>query len=331
MTTCPGLPGYDNRIAAGGRITRFRGNDMHSTRALSPGAGWSWLRRAINLGRRNPRAIFGAAALLALVALMPSLVQLLLQYGLKLGAESTLMVVGAMSLVMMVIYPLLIGGLLRVIDAAEHGRPTRAMAIFDTFRSGNGGAQLIGFGVLLSAIYIAVFVLVIWLFGKELFAWYMELLSSGMAAEPGTPPQLPELPDGFGTVMALGTVVGLLFSGIYALGFGQVALGGRGIGGALGDGVSGTLKNLLPIVVLAIVSVASCIAFVLVLVLVMAVLGGLVALVSKALAFVVVLPLYLGMLLVMYVVMFGVMYYMWRDICAAPLAPQGAQDDRLEL
>ena len=37
------------------------------TRALGPGAGIGWLKNAVNLGRDNPKAIFGGAALMVLV------------------------------------------------------------------------------------------------------------------------------------------------------------------------------------------------------------------------------------------------------------------------
>lgn len=302
-----------------------------TTRAMGPGAGWRWLMSAINLGRHNPKAIFGAVALLALVALIPSVIQVALQYGAGLGAESVLMLVGVMTLAMIVVYPLLIGGLLRVIHASETGLPTRATALFDTFRAGNGAGRLIGFGVLLTMIYIAIFVAVILSFGQGFLSWYMQVITAGMEA--GTPsqmPAIPELPAGLGTVMALGILVGLFFGGVYAIGFGQVALGGRSVGGALSDGVAGTLKNLLPIVVLAIIAIVLLFA----LILVVALVGGLLALVGGlvhgALAVALVVPVYAGMLLVMYVVMFGVMYFMWRDVCAdAP--PATVNDNQLEL
>ena len=38
-----------------------------TTRAVSPGGGWRWFRQAIDLGRSNPKAIFGAVALLVVV------------------------------------------------------------------------------------------------------------------------------------------------------------------------------------------------------------------------------------------------------------------------
>lgn len=302
-----------------------------TTRAMGPGAGWRWLKSAINLGRHNPKAIFGAVALLALVALIPSIIQVALQYGAGLGAESVLMIVGVMTLAMIVVYPLLIGGLLRVIHASETGQPTRATALFDAFRAGNGAGRLIGFGVLLTMIYITIFVVVILSFGQGFLSWYMQMITASMEA--GTPsqmPAIPELPAGLGTVMALGTLVGLFFGGVYAIGFGQVALGGRSVGGALSDGVAGTLKNLLPIMVLAIIAIVLLFA----LILVVALVGGLLALVGGlvhgALAVALVAPVYLGMLLVMYVVMFGVMYFMWRDVCAdAP--PATVNDNQLEL
>ena len=34
-----------------------------STRAMGPGYGWSWLARAVNLGRQNPEAVIGGIAL----------------------------------------------------------------------------------------------------------------------------------------------------------------------------------------------------------------------------------------------------------------------------
>ena len=49
-----------------------------------------------------------------------------------------MVVIAACTLVMVAIYPLLIGGVLRVIDASEKGQPTQASALFDTFRSGQG-------------------------------------------------------------------------------------------------------------------------------------------------------------------------------------------------
>ena len=295
-----------------------------STHARSPAAGWSWLMQAVNIGRSNPRAVFGAVALLALVGLVPSVIQLVLQSGLGLGTTASLGVMAACTLAMVVVYPLLIGGVLRVIDAAEHGRPTHAAALFDTFRAGSGAGRLVGFGVAMFVAYLVLFVAVVALFGQDFSAWYMELLTASTQNDPAAQAKvLQDIPDGFGTMMALGTLAGLFFSGIYAIGFGQVALAGRGVGSALADGVAGTLKNVLPILLLAMVVFAGFLVFALAMAMVISLLGMVGGLVHPALAVLLAAPVYLGGLLMMYMVMFGVMYFMWRDVCgeAAPLPP----------
>ena len=46
-----------------------------TTRANGPLSGLDWLKRGLNSGRHNPRAIFGGAAVLMVAALLPSIVQ----------------------------------------------------------------------------------------------------------------------------------------------------------------------------------------------------------------------------------------------------------------
>ena len=303
-----------------------------STHARSPAAGWSWLKQAVNLGRRNPRAVFGAVALVALVALVPSLLQAMVQGTLALGQTGSLAVMAAGTLVMVVVYPLLVGGLLRVIDAAEHDRPIHATALFDTFRAGNGAGRLVGFGVAMFVAYLAVFVVVVSLFGQDFLAWYMDLLAASTQNDADAQAKLlQDMPEGFGTLMALGTLAGLFFGGVYAIGFGQVALRGRSVGSALADGVAGTLKNVLPIGVLALIAFVGFFAFALVAMLVILLLVTIGGLVHPMLALLLAAPVYFGALLVLYVVMFGVMYFMWRDVCAEGEQAPRLPPDRVEL
>ena len=299
-----------------------------TTRALGPAAGWRWLKQGINLGRHNPKAIFGAVALVALVALIPSLIQVLLQYGLKLEAESVLMVVGLTTLASIFMYPLLIGGVLRVIDASEKGLPTHATAVFDTFKPGHGAGRLIGFGVLLTVLYIGAFVALIAMLGVDFFSWYAQVISMAMQTPPATPADVPAMPDGLGTVMAFGVLVGLFFGGVYTIGFGQVALANRGIGESLADGAKGTLKNVLPIVVAAIIVMLGFIAIIIAFTLVAMLLALIGSLLHPSVAMILLAPLYIAFLLVLYVVMFGAMYYMWRDVAGDGVA---AVEHQVEL
>lgn len=289
------------------------------TRAMGPGTGWSWLKRGINLGARNPKAIFGAAALLLVVGLIPTAVQLIAQLGFGMQGPALLSVVSVVMLVSLVVLPPLIGGFLRIIDASEHDRPVAATALFDTYKSGQGAGRMIGFGLIMTAIYIVCFVLLVRVcFGEGFFEWYWQAVS--MAAQQGGDPKaVPQVPAGvtanFGLFFALSFVFVLFVGGMYAIGFGQVALTSRSVGGALVDGVVGTLKNLLPILVLAICAFVLGLLLIFgvgLLVMLLAVLGKLI---HPTLAIVLALPVYIGMLLVLYVVMFGVIYHLWRDIC----------------
>ncbi|MCI4567908.1 hypothetical protein [Lysobacter sp. CFH 32150] len=291
------------------------------TRAMGPGTGWSWLKRGINLGARNPKAIFGAAALLLVVGLIPTAVQLIAQLGFGMQGPALLSVVGVVMLVSLVVLPPLIGGFLRVIDASEHDRPVAATALFDTYKSGQGAGRMIGFGLIMTAIYIVCFVLLVRVcFGEGFFEWYWQAVSTA-AQQGGDPKAVPPVPAGitanFGLFFALSFVFVLFVGGMYAIGFGQVALGSRSVGGAVVDGVVGTLKNLLPILVLAICAFVLGLLLVIgvgLLVMLLALLGNLI---HPTLAVVLALPVYIGMLLVLYVVMFGVVYHLWRDVCGS--------------
>ena len=90
-----------------------------STRAMGPATGWSWLARAVNLGRSNPKAVIGAIGLVALVAVLPSILQMVLQPAMGAQPNALLTVAALTTLASLIVFPLLIGGVLRVIDALQ--------------------------------------------------------------------------------------------------------------------------------------------------------------------------------------------------------------------
>ena len=140
-------------------------------RKVGAGHGWTWLVQAVNVGRGNPRAVYGAIAIVALLALLPSVLQLVLQVAFGLDAQAQLAVIGATSLLSILVYPLLIGGVMRVIDAVEHGRPAGAADVFSTFSADAGAGRLVGFGVLMGALYIVTFYALVSLFGEGVPEW----------------------------------------------------------------------------------------------------------------------------------------------------------------
>lgn len=290
-------------------------------RNVGAGHGWAWLVQAVNVGRANPRAVYGAIALVALLALLPSVLQVLLQVMFGLDAQAQLAVIGATSLLSILVYPLLIGGVMRVIDAVENGRPAQPRDVFAAFSADAGAGRLMGFGVLMGALYIATFYALVSLFGEGVPEWYVEVLTlsqtqGAQGASATAPPELPLPPSGIGPLMALGLLFGVFYATVYAIGLAQVALAGRPVMAAFGDGVSAALKNVLPVIVVAALSMAGGFALMLVFGVVVLMLSVVANLIHPVLASVLVLPLYLALLLVLYIVMFGVMYAMWRDICA---------------
>ncbi|WP_233198654.1 MULTISPECIES: hypothetical protein [Luteimonas] len=298
-----------------------------TTRTVGAGHGWRWLVQAVNVGRGNPKAVYGAIAILSALALVPSVLQLVLQQAMGLDAQSQLMVIGATSLLSIVVYPLLIGGVLRVIDRVERNQPAKATDVFATFSAEAGAGRLVGFGLLMGALYIATFYALISAFGEGVIDWYMQILAisqdmSGQSA-PASPPDLPLPPAGLGPLMALGLLFGLYYAIVYAIGLGQVALGGEPVGKAFTDGLVGALKNALPVVVVAVLSMAGGVVLMLAFAMVVTLITVVASLLHPAIAAFLVLPLYLALVLVLYIVMFGVMYALWRDICGEPVEPAG--------
>lgn len=283
------------------------------TRAKGPGAGWSWLAGAVNLGRHNPKALFGAAALLMVVALVPSILQAIAAE--FIGPQVAVWVAAVGVVLMVVVFPLMICGFLRVIDDAEHGRSTRALAVFDTFRADQDRGRIIGLGVLLFLIYACLIALVFGFAGREVLDWYLQVMAAAQSATPGTPPVVPPMPEGMGRVFALSLLVMMITGGLYAIGFGQVALNRRGVGGAMADAITGTLKNVLPLLVLTLLGLVGMIAAMLVLLLVLMVLFLVGNLVHPLAGLVLAVPVYVAFLVMLYVVMLGVMYFIWRDVC----------------
>lgn len=300
-----------------------------TTRAMGPGAGLRWLKQAVNLGSHNPKAVFGAAALFLMAALIPTILQLILQSGLGMTSEGLVNALGVFSLFyLLLVTPPLVMGFIRVIDATETGTATRASAIFDTFWRGDS-LRGIGLFLLIIILVLAVFGILVVAYGIDFFRQIGEVLVALEAAEPGVIPVLPPLPDGFGTFLALVVVLGTFINGVYAIGFGQVALAGRSIIGALGDGIVGALKNALPLLVLLLISLVVGIVLLLLLALLITLLAFIGGLVHPALATALQVPISLGAMLVLYVIGYGVMYFMWRDVCGeAP--PPVANDNQVE-
>lgn len=291
-----------------------------TTRANGPLAGIAWLRRGFNSGRHNPRAIFGGAALIMVAALIPGFLQAFAHAVLKPGPGAATIIAALATVMAVVLLGPLMGGYLRIIDRSERGEPAHAADVLAPFRNAHDAQLLIGFSFIMLLVQLGALSLLFALFGhalQNLQDWYLRVAELLQHATPGKPAQLPPPPGGLGGLFSLGGLFALFVAAVFAVGFGQVALHGRNLGAALLDGLAGAARNLLPLLVMAAVAFALMMAAGLMLVLVAGILG----LLHPVLAVAVFLPLYMVFVLVLYVVMFGVMYHLWRDVAGDPPAP----------
>jgi hypothetical protein len=291
-----------------------------TTRSKSPLAGFGWLTRGISVAYRHPKPLFGGAALLLLACLLPSLVTLPMQFhSLQAGVQpnpATFAWIMAGSVLLGLLIVPLYAGYVQVIDAAERGLPVRARDIFRPYRQGEV-LRLIGYALVILAIYIAMMAIIITASGGSIASWYMQVL----VAQANHQPPPTALPGGFGIAIALATVFGLFMMGVYAISLCQVALRQRSVFAAIGDGMAGALKNLLPLLVFAVSLVVAWILVAIAVVLVALLLALLGKLVGAWLVFTLMVPLYILMMLTMFTMIFGVMYFLWRDVCGDDPTP----------
>lgn len=284
-----------------------------TTRSKEPLAGFGWLMRGISVGYRHPKPLLGGAAFLLLACLLPSLITLLMQFHSSQAdtqpSPATIGEIMAVSMLLGLLIVPLYAGYLQVIDAAEQELPARARDIFKPYRQGEAW-HLIGYGLAIMAVYVAMLGIIIAVAGRDITRWYVQVLTA--QTNHLSPPALPQ---GFGTTMALLMVLGLFMMGFYAISLGQIALRRRGVFNAIGDGMIGALKNVLPLLVFVVSLVLAWVVVAIAFLLFAFLLALLGKLVGAWLVFVLIIPLYIAMVLMVFTVMFGVMYYLWRDVC----------------
>jgi hypothetical protein len=285
-----------------------------ATRSRGPMAGFGWLNRGISAGFRHPKPLFGGAALLIVAILIPSFITLPLQFqAMRSGAPlqpATFGWIMALSTLLGLLILPLYSGYLQIIDACEQGLGARAGDIIRPYREGNA-LRLIGYGLVTSVIYLALIGGVLVTTGSGLAHWYVQVLS----AQANHLPPPTTLPDGFGITLLLIMVLFIFMMGVYSIGLGQVSLRNRNIFAAIGDAFIGALKNLLPLLMLALGLVLIWVGITLCFLIVAMMLTLLAKLVGAWLMFVLLVPLYIALVLVIFTAMFGVMYHLWRDVC----------------
>lgn len=311
-----------------------------ATRSVGVGAGWRWLVNAANLGGANPGAIFGGAALVLAVVFAVALVASLAM-GMVIGvagggadpsaAATTSMVLSfVVTLPILFIMACLLVGYLRVIDAVERGAPASATGVFEGFRDMGTSLRAFGFIVLLAVAQQLVMVGLVKLLAPDLAALYMQMLQ---AAPGAPPPDMSAMPSGSGVAVLAILLFWLFAYALQSIGLGEIAIARSGIGAAVGNGASGAIRNLMPLLLLLLIAILAAIVLVVAAFLLVLLIGLLAKAVGMWIGFVIGVPLYLALVLVMLVIGTGLMYFMWRDIAGDGRRPAAADDagDRVEI
>lgn len=285
---------------------------MTQIRKVPVRQGLEWFLHAVNLGRRNPRAVFGASLLsmctLYLVALVLAIPAALLLRGKTADMTQVFTAVAPMFLAVLFLLPVLLGGLMHVIREAEAGRPVRALDLFAPVRQRKAGA-LAALGLI--QIVLAVFgaVLVGMLAGSDYWSAYFDAVRGALS---GTVPVMPE-PDHPG-LMAFAQLAFNYFSyAIMLLSIPLVLFSGASLSSAVRASLRASVLNLAAYLLAAVLFVVALFLSAVVVMLLALLVSSIGTFIHASLGALLGVAVYLAYGSAVLVVLVGASYLAWRD------------------
>ncbi len=286
-------------------------------RKLPIGQGVRWFRQAIDLGTRNPKAVFGAALLLlltlyaaALLLMLPAITALQ-GISTKHAAANVLAMVGWLApvfLVVLMLMPVLFGGLMHVIREAEAGRQIGATALYFPFRQGKA-RTLAALGLVQLLFGVAGALVVAALAGANYWHDYMAAMQAAMG---GVVPAVPQ-PQHPGLLVLFQLLFNYFSYAITLFSIPLILFSGQSLWQAIKSSTMAAMRNFST----NLIAGALFFAGVLVAALIVMLLAGFASLVGSfvhtqvgaLLAFVV----FMGFGVIVIVVLTGGAYFAWRD------------------
>jgi hypothetical protein len=292
-------------------------------RKIPVSQGLAWFRAAIDLGARNPKAVFGAALLFMATMYVFALVMVLVVLAVR-GEGSgppNLMLMAAvfapLFLGLMVMMPILLGGMMHVIREAEAGRPVRARDLFAPFRSPHLRG-LIALGLLQIVLSIVGGLVMITIAGPTYWQEYLGAIRGAMGGATPVMPQ-PAHPG----LLALAQLAFNYFTyAVMLFAVPLVLFSGLGIVDAVRDAFRASVRNVGANLVAAGLFVAGTLVAAIVILLISAFLGWIGALVHPAVGSLLALLPVFAFAAAMLVMLAGGAYIAWRDTFDGPQAPQ---------
>lgn len=286
-------------------------------RRLPASQGLVWFRQAIDLGARNPRAVFGAAAL-AIIALYAAVLALALVLGLLLaggkgagqapGLGLLMAVALPLTLAVMLLVPVLLGGLMHVIRETEAGRPAHARDVFVPLRSGKG-RQLAWLGLVQVALAVVGGVLMVAVAGSDYWRDYLQAMQAAMQ---GGTPAVPQ-PQNGGLLFLVQLVFNYFSYGLMLFAIPLMLFSGNGLGDALRNALRASVRNIGANLVAGGLFVGALLLAALVVALLASLLAVLGGAIHPALGALLTMLTMLGFAGVVLVLVVGAAYLAWRD------------------
>lgn len=285
---------------------------------LPVGSGLAWFRQALDLGSRNPRAVFGAALLfigtvyaMALVLSLPAVAMLRGAPGVDFTA--LLGWLAPLFLVVLLVVPVLLGGLMHVIREAEAGRDVRARDLFAPWRQRKAGRlAMLGLVQLLFGALSAVVVMA--LAGAGYWHDYMTAMQAAMG---GSVPVMPAQEHPL-LLLLFQLVFNYLTYAVMLFSIPLILFSGLSLGDAVRHSLRAAIRNVGANLLAALLFVGAMIVAAIVVVLLAGFASLLGNVVHGTLGALLGLLVFLAFGVVVMVVLTGGAYFAWRDTFAAP-------------
>ncbi len=285
-------------------------------RKLPVSQGLAWFKQAINLGGRNPKAVFGAALLLiAVLYALALLLALVAGAMVKPAAAGQVPDLGRVMLLfvpifllLMLLLPVLLGGLMYVIREAEAGRTVRAFDLFAPFRQGKA-PRLAMLGLVQVALAMIGGVIMVSLAGADYWRDYIAAMRGAMS---GSIPVVPQ-PDHPGLLMLVQLVFNYFSYAIMLLSVPMLLFTSVSLPAAIKNSLRASVRNVGANLLAAVLFVLGMIVAAIVVGLLGGFLGLLGNLVHEALGTALMAVVFIGFGAVLLVVLTGGAYLVWRD------------------
>lgn len=287
-------------------------------RALPVAQGLAWFKQAIDLGGRNPRAVFGAAMLLIL-ALYTAAMLMALVLAVMVGAGSAtagqapdlrlvMAVAIPLTLLVMFLVPILLGGLMHVVREAEAGRPVRARDVFAPLRSAHGRSLAL-LGLVQIAMTVVGGVLMVGIAGSDYWRDYLQAMQQAMS---GSQPTMPQPANG-GLLFLVQLVFNYFSYALMLFSIPLMLFSGNRLGEALGNSLRAAVRNVGANLLAGVLFVGALVVAAVVVALVAALVAMLGGAIHPAVGTALSMLVMFGFAALVLVLVVGAAYLAWRD------------------